>query len=136
MSLLGTIPVQIQPISLLSAVRINYCNSPPVQAALQLGAGVEGTAVQRHDALSLQLRVGLGTVFQLGCHAAQCVIHPGCHLVGLRGHGGSDAVSRQQGDLLIGQAQEGHPGVVDRRVLIGGGVDFLYIYIFLMGWVC
>lgn len=53
---------------------------PPVEAALQLGAGIEGTAVQGHDALPLQLREGLGTVLQLGRHGAQGVVHPGGHL--------------------------------------------------------
>lgn len=41
------------------------------------------------------------------------------YLVGLRGYGGSDDIGGQEGDFLIGQTQEWHTGVMNRRVLIG-----------------
>lgn len=38
---------------------------PPVEAGLELSAGVQRAAVQRHDALPLQLWERLSPVFQL-----------------------------------------------------------------------
>lgn len=64
---------------------------PPVEAVLQLGAGIEGTAVQRHDALALELWEGLGTMLQFGRHCAQGVIHPGGHL-----HNNNNTVVRRR----------------------------------------
>lgn len=40
------------------------------------------------------------------------------YLVGLSSYSCSDAIGRQQGDLLIGQAQKGHTGVMDGRILV------------------
>lgn len=53
---------------------------PPVEAGLKLSAGVEGAAVQRHDAFPLQLRERLSPVLKLTRYGAQCVVHPRRHL--------------------------------------------------------
>lgn len=53
---------------------------PPVEAGLELSAGVQGAAVQRHDAFTLQLRERLSPVFKLTRYWTQCVVHPRRHL--------------------------------------------------------
>lgn len=41
---------------------------PPVEAGLELSAGVQRAAVQRHDSFTLQFRERLSAVFQLTCY--------------------------------------------------------------------
>ena len=83
------------------ALSMPVTDSPPIQrSALQPRHTVQRTRVQSDDFVSLELRVRLRRVFQLGRRRRQQLVQPRGHFSAFRGHGATRGTSRQMDDFL------------------------------------